>query len=42
VSRETDRDGVTAGPVEAPEGMESTLPEDAPRILLPVDKRSRP
>ena len=23
-------------PVEAPEGMESTLPEDAPRILLPV------
>src|SRR5688572_2716270 len=27
---------MTEKPVEAPEGMESTLPEDAPRILLPV------
>jgi segregation and condensation protein A len=27
---------VSDKPVEAPEGMESTLPEDAPRILLPV------
>jgi segregation and condensation protein A len=27
---------MTDKPVEAPEGMESTLPEDAPRILLPV------
>ena len=27
---------MTDKPVEVPEGMESTLPEDAPRILLPV------
>ena len=39
MSEERDRDGnavATEGPVEVPEGMESSLPEDAPRILLPV------
>jgi len=37
MTEERDRDAVaTGGPVEVPEGMESTLPEDAPRILLPV------
>ena len=37
MTEERDRDGVaTGGQVEVPEGMESTLPEDAPRILLPV------
>lgn len=37
MTAERDRHGVAPdGPVEVPEGMESTLPEDAPRILLPV------